>query len=137
LDQDYGAQLLEGERPKWQCRAGSRFLYVDEFGNVQFCSAQRGRLNKPIVEYTQRDIRAYGRTYKGCEEGCALLCVYRDSVLDNRPVRTIASALRLAWHTVRGRRANGRGSRDMARSEARSQTRENRQDGTGLSQPHS
>ena len=102
LDQDYGAQLLEGERPKWQCRAGSRFLYVDEFGNVQFCSAQRGRLNKPIVEYTQRDIRAYGRTYKGCEEGCALLCVYRDSVLDNRPMHTLGSLLRLAWGTLRG-----------------------------------
>src|SRR5712691_588115 len=50
LDQDYGTRLLEGQRPKWQCRAGSRFLYVDEFGNVQFCSAQRGRLNKPVVE---------------------------------------------------------------------------------------
>ena len=117
LDQAYGAQLLRGQRPQWKCRAGSRFLYVDEFGKAQFCSAQRGRLNKPILEYTRQDLRAWGRTYKGCEEGCALLCVYRDSVLDNRPVRTIASALRLAWHTVRGRRANGLGSRVMARSE--------------------
>jgi len=117
LDQAYGAQLLGGQRPQWKCRAGSRFLYVDEFGKAQFCSAQRGRLNKPILEYTRQDLRAWGRTYKGCEEGCALLCVYRDSVLDNRPVRTIGSALRLAWHTVRGRRANGLGSRVTARSE--------------------
>src|SRR5213076_1016225 len=42
LDQDYGAELIAGRRPAWRCRAGSRFLYVDEFGLVQFCSAQRG-----------------------------------------------------------------------------------------------
>jgi molybdenum cofactor biosynthesis enzyme MoaA len=107
LDQDYGAQLLEGQRPRWQCRAGSRFLYVDEFGNVQFCSAQRGRLNKPIVEYTRRDLREQGRTYKGCEEGCSLLCVYRNSVLDNRPMHTIGSALKFAWRTLRNGRPNG------------------------------
>ncbi len=111
LDQDYGAQLLQGRRPKWKCRAGSRFLYVDEFGNVQFCSAQRGRLNKPVLEYTRADLRANGRTYKGCEEGCALLCVYRDSVLDNRPMHTLGSLLRLAWRTVPSLgRSLGRGS---------------------------
>jgi molybdenum cofactor biosynthesis enzyme MoaA len=105
LDQDYGAQLLAGRRPKWQCGAGSRFLYVDEFGMVQFCSAQRGRLNKPIAEYTRRDLQAHARTYKGCEEGCALLCVYRDSVLDNRPLHTLGSMLRMAWRTL-GHRGN-------------------------------
>jgi len=31
---------------------------------------------------------------------CALLCVYRDSVLDNRPLHTLASLLRLAWRTL-------------------------------------
>jgi molybdenum cofactor biosynthesis enzyme MoaA len=116
LDQAYGAELLSGKRPRWKCRAGSRFLYVDEFGNAQFCSAQRGRLNKPILEYTRQDLRAQGRTYKGCEEGCALLCVYRDSVLDNRPVHTIGSALRFAWRTVRGRQANGAGRKVMMQS---------------------
>ena len=102
LDQDYGAELIAGRRPKWQCRAGARFLYVDEFGMVQYCSAQRGRLNKPIAEYTQRDLRAQARTYKGCEEGCALLCVYRASVLDNRPLHTLGSMVRMAWRRSRG-----------------------------------
>lgn len=108
LDQDYGAELLQGRRPAWQCRAGSRFLYVDEFGSVQFCSAQRGRLNKPLVDYTRRDLREHARTYKGCEAGCALLCAYRDSVLDNRPLHTVGSLLTLAWRTARGGRASGR-----------------------------
>ncbi len=105
LDQAYGKQLLEGQRPEWQCRAGSRFLYVDEFGKAQFCSAQRGRLDKPIVEYTRDDLRAYGRLPKGCEEGCALLCVYRASVFENRPLRSWASLLAHAWRKVRGRTA--------------------------------
>jgi len=96
LDQEYGAALLDGRRPGWKCRAGSRFLYVDEFGNVQFCSAQRGRLNKPIVEYTTRDLREQSRVSKGCEAGCALLCAYRASALDNHPVHTLASMAQLA-----------------------------------------
>jgi molybdenum cofactor biosynthesis enzyme MoaA len=101
LDQEYGARLLAGERPRWRCRAGARYLYVDEFGNVQFCSAQRGRLNKPLLEYTQRDIREQARAYKGCEEGCSLLCAYRASVFDNQPLQVIRAALRLARHAMR------------------------------------
>ena len=103
LDQEYGAELIAGRRPTWHCRAGSRFLYVDEFGLVQFCSAQRGRLNKPLADYTRRDLRAHARTYKGCERGCALLCVYRVSALDNRPLRAAASLLRMAWRRSRSR----------------------------------
>jgi len=101
LDQDYGAELIAGRRPAWRCRAGSRFLYVDEFGLVQFCSAQRGRLNKPLADYTHRDLRAQARTYKGCERGCALLCVYRVSALDDRPLHAVASLVRMAWRRAR------------------------------------
>lgn len=88
---EYGRQLLLGEKPKWKCRAGSRFLYVDEFGNAQFCSAQRGRLNKPITEYSREDLREHSKTYKGCEAGCSILCVYRSSVLDNDPIHAFKS----------------------------------------------
>jgi MoaA/NifB/PqqE/SkfB family radical SAM enzyme len=113
LEQGYGRQLLRGERPRWKCRAGERFLYVDEFGKAQLCSAQRGRLDKPVVEYTREDARALGRTYKGCEAGCSLLCHYRDSSLDNRPVHTVASMLRLLV-----RRAPRRPEPGKARPEA-------------------
>jgi len=104
LERAYGARLLKGERPQWHCRAGARFLYVDEYGLVRFCSAQRGRLGKPVVEYTRRDLREHGQTYKGCEAGCSLLCHYRDSALDNRPLYTIASTLRQALRRRSGRR---------------------------------
>lgn len=97
LDYEYGKQLLQGKQPPWQCRAGSRFLYVDEFGLVQYCSSQRNRLNKPITEYTRADLQAQCQTKKGCESGCSLLCVYRDSMLDNQPI----SIVKEAYHAVR------------------------------------
>jgi molybdenum cofactor biosynthesis enzyme MoaA len=92
IEYEYGRQLLQGKRPRWQCRAGARFLYVDELGKVQFCSSQRGRLNKPVTEYTRADISEQSRTYKGCESGCSLFCVYRDSQVDNAPL-TMARSL--------------------------------------------
>ena len=94
LDYQYGRQLLQGQRPDWTCRSGSRFLYVDEFGKVQYCSSQRNRLNKPVTEYTRADLRAQSAQPKGCEQGCSLLCVYRDSMLDNEPVAMIKGALK-------------------------------------------
>lgn len=94
IEEEYGAELLKGRRPEWHCRAGSRFIYVDEFGNVQFCSAQRGRLDKPVLEYSREDLRAHGKTHKECEAGCSLLCHYRASAVDNRPLAVVSSLVR-------------------------------------------
>ncbi len=96
MEYEYMRKLLERDPPLWRCRAGARSLYVDEFGKVQFCSCQRGRLDKPLAEYTWRDIRANARTSKGCERGCAVDCVYRTSQVDNDlfgTVRKIVQAL--------------------------------------------
>ncbi len=86
IEEEYGRRLLAGERPSWHCRAGARFLYVDEDGRVELCSAQRGRIGKPVLEYTVADLAAHHRTEKGCEAGCSLFCAYRDSQLDNDPL---------------------------------------------------
>jgi molybdenum cofactor biosynthesis enzyme MoaA len=94
IEYDYGKALLNGESRKWRCRAGSRHLYVDEFGNAQFCASQRGRLNKPIVDYTMDDIREHAKTTKGCEDGCAIFCVYRASQLDNDPIGVAKAVVR-------------------------------------------
>jgi MoaA/NifB/PqqE/SkfB family radical SAM enzyme len=116
LERRYGSRLLSGERPRWKCRAGSRFLYIDEWGNVQFCSSQRGRLGKPVVEYTREQAQEHQNTYKGCESGCSLLCHYRDSSLDNQPLYTITSTIR---QFVRGARAKaGGGAPAQAAGEA-------------------
>ncbi len=83
LDYEYGKRLLRGERPKWKCRAGARYLYVDEDGLVQLCASQMGRLAKPLSQYTVDDLREHSRTYKGCEEGCSVGCAYRCSLVDD------------------------------------------------------
>jgi MoaA/NifB/PqqE/SkfB family radical SAM enzyme len=83
LDYEYGRKLLAGETPDWKCRAGARYLYVDEHGLVQLCASQLGRLAKPILEYTQADLDANAQTYKGCEEGCSVGCAFRCSLVDN------------------------------------------------------
>lgn len=83
LDYEYGTKLLRGEQPEWKCRAGARYLYVDEHGKVQLCASQMGRLDKPLEDYTAADLKEQSRTYKGCEEGCSVGCAYRASLVDN------------------------------------------------------
>jgi len=94
LDYEYGKKLLQGERPEWKCRAGARYLYVDEFGKVQLCASQLGRLNKPIEEYTGADLREQSKTYKDCEEGCSVGCAYRCSLVDNDKPQFVRSVLK-------------------------------------------
>jgi MoaA/NifB/PqqE/SkfB family radical SAM enzyme len=105
LEREYGRRLLRGERPLWRCRAGARFLYIDEGGRVQYCSAQRGRLDKPLADYTKADLQRESRNAKGCEEGCAMLCVYRTSLLDNAPITLVRSFLEGVRKGVLGRPA--------------------------------
>jgi MoaA/NifB/PqqE/SkfB family radical SAM enzyme len=95
VEHDYGRQLLSGERPAWKCRAGARYIYVDEFGKAQYCSAQRGRLDKPITTYTKADLREQARSEKGCESGCAMFCSFRTSQLDNAPLDTVKAFYRV------------------------------------------
>jgi len=83
LDYDYGKKLLQGERPEWKCRAGARYLYVDEHGDVQLCASQLGRFSKPILEYTKADLDEQAQTSKGCEEGCSVGCAFRCSLVDD------------------------------------------------------
>jgi MoaA/NifB/PqqE/SkfB family radical SAM enzyme len=83
IDHGYNKKLLEGEKPSWKCRAGSRYLYVDEFGMVQLCASQADGPGKPVEEYTFEDMREQSKSYKGCEEGCSVGCAYRCSMVDN------------------------------------------------------
>ena len=94
LDYEYGKKLLQGERPDWKCRAGARYLYVDEFGNVQLCASQLGRLGKPILEYTAADLREHSKTEKGCEEGCSVGCAFRCSLVDDDKPQFVKSVIK-------------------------------------------
>jgi len=94
LDYEYGKKLLQGERPDWKCRAGARYLYVDEFGNVQLCASQLGRLDKPILEYTGADLREHSKSEKGCEEGCSVGCAFRCSLVDDDKPQFVKSVIK-------------------------------------------
>lgn len=92
--------LHEGES-RWRCRAGARYLYVDELGKVSYCSQRRGEPGTPLLEYGPADLRRAFHEPKGCEPRCTIACVRRASSLDE-------------W-----RPQNGRPSSDRA-SDARS-----------------
>ncbi len=75
-----GALLREGRAP-WHCRAGARFLYVDEAGRVSYCS-QRREPALPLESYAGAQLRRGFDEVKGCEAGCTQACVRRASAFD-------------------------------------------------------
>ncbi len=74
--------IAHGKPNDWKCRAGARYLYVDEEGLVHYCSQQRGYPAKPLAEYTTEDIRREFLTVKGCAPHCTVSCVHQVSYMD-------------------------------------------------------
>jgi len=74
--------LAEGQEYKWRCRAGSRYLYIDENGIVSWCSQQRGTPGIPILEYTHQDLEREYWTEKWCAPTCTIQCVHQVGHLD-------------------------------------------------------
>ena len=84
--------LAHGKPNDWSCRAGSRYLYVDEDGLVSYCSQMRGVPSIPLEDYSRADLeREYG-TRKACAPYCTINCVQRVAVLDNWRSPQLASA---------------------------------------------
>lgn len=79
---DYRSRLLAGREAPFKCRAGSRYLYVDEFGIVRWCSQQRERFGIPLADYTEADLRRQFHTRKGCEAYCTVGCARTNSAWD-------------------------------------------------------
>lgn len=80
---DYRQEIItKGEAP-FKCRAGSRYLYVDEAGIVVWCSQTRDAFRKPLMEYTFADLKKQFYTYKSCHARCTLGCVRAASSVDN------------------------------------------------------
>ena len=89
--------LALGRPNEWSCRAGARYLYVDEHGIVHWCSQQRGVFTRPLADYTYDDLRAQFDTRKPCADTCTVGCVRTASRFDEwRPQRAefVASATR-------------------------------------------
>jgi len=80
---NFEKQLIEKGVSDFKCRAGSRYLYIDEFGIVRYCSQQREMYGKPLEAMTYDDLKENFHTKKPCSNGCTVGCVRRSSRLDN------------------------------------------------------
>ena len=90
--------LASGQPNEWQCRAGSRYLYVCEDGLVHWCSQQRGHPAIPLARYGADDLRREYHTVKRCAPLCTVGCVHRVAQVDELredPQRTLAQ-----WFTT-------------------------------------
>jgi MoaA/NifB/PqqE/SkfB family radical SAM enzyme len=85
------AMIRDGQAP-YTCRAGSRYLYVDEHGKVSYCSQRRGEPGTPLLEYGRAALQAAFDSPKPCERGCTVACVRRASALDAWRARPTALA---------------------------------------------
>ncbi|HSK70572.1 MAG TPA: radical SAM protein [Pyrinomonadaceae bacterium] len=74
--------LAEGKEYQWRCRAGARYLYIDEAGMVHWCSQQRGTPGIPLMDYTHEDMEREYITEKWCAPTCTIQCVHQVGHLD-------------------------------------------------------
>ena len=79
----FQTNLALGLPNEWSCRAGSRYLYVDELGVVHYCSQQRGVPGIPLEAYTREHVKREYHTKKACAPYCTVNCVQQVAVADN------------------------------------------------------
>jgi MoaA/NifB/PqqE/SkfB family radical SAM enzyme len=79
---DYRAKLLDAGEAPFKCRAGSRYLYVDEHGMVRWCSQTRAAWGRPLETYGVADLKAQFHTPKTCNTGCTVGCARTCSAPD-------------------------------------------------------
>lgn len=79
---NYRNKLVMGQPVPFKCRAGSRYLYVDEYGRVHRCSQKMKNSSKDLMEYTLEDLKKEFFTPKPCSKYCTVACVRTASKLD-------------------------------------------------------
>jgi MoaA/NifB/PqqE/SkfB family radical SAM enzyme len=88
--------LSIGQPNDWQCRAGSRYLYVCEDGLVHWCSQQRGYPGIPLEQYGRDDLEREYRSVKYCAPFCTVGCVHRVAQVDELRTNPLAVLERLS-----------------------------------------
>jgi len=78
----YRERLIRDGRAPYKCRSGSRYLYVDEFGDVHWCSQTREAFSKALLDYDAPDLKRQFHTPKACHETCTLGCSRTASAYD-------------------------------------------------------
>lgn len=90
---DYRERLIRQGSAPFKCRAGSRYLYIDEYGKVNWCSQTRTVWSKPLMGYTLKDLREQFYNYKTCNATCTLNCSRSASLFDNwRPQPAVTAS---------------------------------------------
>lgn len=79
---DYRQRLVEHGAAPFRCRAGSRYLYVDEFGKVHWCSQTQPLFSKDLLDYTVADLEQQFHAPKPCADGCTVGCARSASAYD-------------------------------------------------------
>jgi len=93
LYEEHARALLSGNFSKpWQCLGGSKFLYINTNGHIQWCSQQPGA-NLPLDQATPDDLAA-SHCHKPCEAGCAVGCSRLISHALGEPLKSIKTGLR-------------------------------------------
>jgi MoaA/NifB/PqqE/SkfB family radical SAM enzyme len=80
---NYRKRLVRNGSAPFKCRAGSRYLYVDEYGKVNWCSQTRDIWSKDLMSYSPGDLRDQFYQYKSCHATCTIGCARSTSQLDN------------------------------------------------------
>jgi len=89
---DYREQLIATGAAPFKCRAGARYLYVDEFGRVNRCAQTRGIWSKDLLSYTLNDLKTQFHTVKHCHATCTIGCARTASATDRWRVQRMAPA---------------------------------------------
>jgi len=105
--------LINGRPSRWKCRAGARFLYVDEDGRVHWCSQRRDTAGTPLADYGIDEIRRAFRTRKNCAPYCTLNCVHTASAFDGWRRQDLPDPGSIVA-TAPGSSASGEGARRRA-----------------------
>jgi hypothetical protein len=79
---DYRERLLREGRAPFRCRAGSRYLYIDERGFAHWCAQTMRDFGKPLDEYGPEDLRRQFYTAKACNAACTIGCARSCSMAD-------------------------------------------------------
>jgi MoaA/NifB/PqqE/SkfB family radical SAM enzyme len=88
--------IARGLPNEWNCRAGSRFLYICEDGLVHYCSQQRGAPGIPLAQYSAANLEQEFHRKKPCAPFCTINCVHQTAMLDSfreQPRETLAAII--------------------------------------------
>jgi len=88
LYEEHARALLAGDFSKpWRCLGGSKFLYINTNGHIQWCSQQTGA-DLPLAHATPQDL-ATSHCHKPCEAGCAVGCSRLISHALGEPLKSV------------------------------------------------